>query len=141
MEIPPGYFEGMLQLRNPTKKIKEFVNRFLKENNVYVASKSKVGNGIDMKFSSNKMLLRLGKKLKSEFKGEMKISRRLYSQNRLTGRMVWRMTVLFSHYDLRIGQKINVRGEEFKIRRLGDKVHCVSLDNGKKKFFDYKEIQ
>ena len=140
-EKRPGYYEGILQLRNPTKKIKEFVDKFLKENKVYIASRNRISNGVDMKVSSNKLLLKLGKMLKSRFRGNLKVSRKLFSQDRLTGKKIWRMTVFFSHYDLKIGQKVKIRGEEYKIKRLGDKVHCTAISTGKKKFFDYKEIQ
>ena len=93
-----------------------------------------------MKFSSNRLLLRLGKALNSNFKGTLKISRKLYSQDNLTGKKIWRMTVFFSHYDIKVGKIVKIRGDEYKVKRLGDKVHCTAVATGKKKFFDYKEV-
>ena len=136
-----GYFEGTLQLRNITKEINEFIDKEIKENKIYVASTFNYKNGVDMKISSNKFLIKLAKKLRAKFSGDLKISRRIYCTDRFTGKEVWRVTVLFSYYPVKAGQKVNIRGEEYIIKRLGDKVHCVSAETGKKKLFNYEEIK
>lgn len=140
-EMHKGYFEGVLQLRNPSKEIIEFVEKAIKENHIHIAGRMKVGNGSDIKMSSNRFMIKLGKQLKEKFKGELKISKRLFAGDRQTSKMVWRITVLFSHYGLKVGQCVRCRGENFKINRIADKVHCVSLETGKKKLFEFKDIQ
>ena len=96
MDKNPQYFEGTLQLRNPNEELLNFVmNQFNKNEKVWVAAKRKLKTGVDLDVSSNKFLLQLGKKLKKSFKGKLIVSRRLHTQNRLTSRLVYRMTVCF----------------------------------------------
>lgn len=135
-----GYFEGTLQLRNITKEIRKFVNNSIERNNIYIASRKKLKNGFDMKISSNKWLMSFGKELKSKFTGNLKISRKLFSQDRQTGKKIWRLTVYFSYFPHKVGDKVMIKGDDYIIKRLGDKVHVSKVDGGKKKFFDYEEI-
>ncbi len=90
------YYEGVLQLRSPNKEVINFIrNQFKNNSKVWVAKQEKLKTGIDLYISSNKFLLSLGKKLKKSFKGELKISRRLHSRDRMTSKRIYRVTVLF----------------------------------------------
>jgi NMD protein affecting ribosome stability and mRNA decay len=90
------YYEGILQLRNPNKEVINFVrNQFRGNSKVWVAKQERLKTGIDLYISSNKFLLSLGKRLKKSFKGEMKVSRKLHSRDRITSKNVYRVTVLF----------------------------------------------
>lgn len=94
MHLP--YYEGILQLRNPNKEVKNFIrNQFKNNPRVWVAKQEKLKTGIDYYISSNKFLLALGRKLKKSFKGELKISRKLHSKNRITSKNIYRVTILF----------------------------------------------
>ena len=90
------YFEGILQLRNPSQEAINFViNQFKNNSKEWIAKEEKLKTGIDYYISSNHFLLALGKRLKKSFKGELKISRRLHSKDRMTSRQLYRVTVLF----------------------------------------------
>ena len=147
MDIPPPpgkhpkYFEGILQIRNYSQKLKDFVNKEIRKEEIYVAQRVKVNDGLNISVSSNKFLLALAKKLKQNFNGELKISRSIYSRDRMTQKEIWRVTVLFTEVNLKRGQIVNVRGEDYKISQLGEKVQCVNVKSGKKKLFTYKEVQ
>ena len=92
----PQYFEGILQLRNPNEEAISFIrNQFKKRKNVFIAKEEKLKTGIDLYISSNRFILSLGKKLKESFKGELKTSRKLYGVDRQTGKLRYRVTVLF----------------------------------------------
>ena|SRR3989344_6319842 len=96
MNKNPQYFEGILQLRNPNEEVFRFIkNQLKKRENVWIAKEEKQENGVDLYISSNSFLLALGKKLKKTFKGELKTSKRLYSQSKMTSKLVYRGTVLF----------------------------------------------
>jgi len=90
------YYEGILQLRNPNEEVINFIrNQFKNNEKVWIAKQEKLKTGIDLYVSSNKFLLRLGKKLKKSFKGELKVSRKLHSKDRMTSKTIYRVTVCF----------------------------------------------
>ncbi|MBW2989566.1 60S ribosomal export protein NMD3 [Candidatus Woesearchaeota archaeon] len=92
----PEYYEGILQLRNPNiEAINFIINQFKNNPKVWIAKQKKVKTGIDLYISSNRFLMSLGKKLKRSFKGELKLSRKLITKNRMTSKNVYRVTILF----------------------------------------------
>jgi NMD protein affecting ribosome stability and mRNA decay len=91
-----NYYEGKLQLRNPNEEVINFIkNQFKNNDKVWVAKYETLKTGVDIYISSNRFLLGLGKKLKKSFKGELKTSRKLHTQNRQTSKQIYRVTVLF----------------------------------------------
>ncbi len=92
----PSYFEGILQLRNPNEECINFIRNYFKNNSrAWIAREEFIKTGVDLYISSNKVLLALGKKLKKSFNGELTISRRIHTQNKMTSKDVYRITVLF----------------------------------------------
>ena len=51
--------------------------------------------GVDLYLSSKKTAVNISRKLKKRYKGEIKLSRKLYSVDRMTSKRLWRVTVLF----------------------------------------------
>lgn len=90
------YFEGSLQLRPYDEEVMRFIQNQLKNNNkVFISKIVEVGDGIDIYFSSQKFVRELGKRLKKSFNGELKISRTLFTRDRMTQKLVYRATVFF----------------------------------------------
>ncbi len=90
------YFEAKLQLRPFNKKVYEFIKSEIdKRDKVFIAKEVKLKEGIDIYISSQKYTRSLGAKLRKVFGGEVKITRSLFSINRMTSKKVYRVTVLF----------------------------------------------
>jgi NMD protein affecting ribosome stability and mRNA decay len=131
-----SYFEGILQLRNPTQAVRKHVEQ---DPSLFNKVK-KARNGIDYFFLSQRKLRALGTTLQRRYPGEMKTSRKLHTRHRQTGKAVYRVTVLFRCYDIKKGDVIKVRGDELKVVTFGKKVYVQDVKTGTKKWLDYSSL-
>ena len=134
------YFEGILQLRNPTKEIIGFAKNQIEKSKIFVANEIKLKNGIDMYLSSQRFLRALGTKLKKRFGGQLKTSRKLHTVSRKTGKRLYRVTVLFRCPEFKAGDTINYRGEKLKVKSIGKKVFAQNIKTGKKLTIRFEDI-
>ncbi len=140
--MPPNqYYEGVLQLRNPSKEvIKKAEEMFNKRKEVWIAKEEKVTNGIDFYISNWRYLIEIGNKLKKQFGGEVKTSRKLWGVNRQTSKVVYRVIFLLRLPKVKIGDIIEYRGKKVKIKEFRKKIGAVDIETGKKKMIKYDEI-
>ena len=132
-EKGPTYFEGKLQLRNPTPEVINYVLKQIRQDKyVWVAKQEKVRNGIDLWLSSNKFLQDIGAKLKKRFAGVLKKSKKLHTQNKITSKLVYRGTVMFRCLNFKKGDVIEIDGEQFKVMEISSQVRLKNLQTGKK---------
>ncbi len=97
------YFEGTLQLRTTNEEVIKFVNNELKaakKESVFITKKVEETNGFDYYLTSQRYLQKLGKKLKTKFKGEIKVTTRLFSRDRQSSKDLHRVTVFFKTKEL-----------------------------------------
>lgn len=138
----PQYFEGILQLRNPSQEIIDFVaDAIEKKENVWIARAQKQKNGIDLYISSNKFLKQIGKKLKEMFCGELIESHTLHSRNRQTSKEVLRGCILFRHYNIKKGDIIKVRGESIKVISVGKEISGKNTETNRKVHIKYEQLR
>ena len=92
------YFEGILQLRNPKPDVIAYIKKRLNEvqpDGIYATKISEVRGGMDYYISSRKFLRKIGKELKTRFKGEFNESPQLFSRNHQTSKDIYRINTLF----------------------------------------------
>jgi len=137
------YFEGILQLRNPTREIEDFVAHELanKAPHVWVSKVKRLKNGADYYISSNKALKALGKKLDEKFSGDLVASRKLHSTDRQTGKQVYRGVILFKCSEFQ-GDKVFLLGQNvIRVKRkLRNRLYATDLETGKDSFFEPKNL-
>jgi len=131
-----NYFEGTLQLRNPTQAVIDFVEH----SDAKISQVKEVRGGIDYYFVSQKALRNLGALLQKRFCGELKSTRRIFTRNRQTGKDVYRVTVMFRCYNVCKGQRLTIKGKEYNILAVGKKVFLQNIDTKEKKWFEYREL-
>jgi NMD protein affecting ribosome stability and mRNA decay len=125
----PQYFEGILQMRNCSEEIINWVRKtVLKEKKAAITKDKKVRGGRDLYFSDQHYLQRIGKKLKETFPGTIKKSSKLFTVSRITGKEVHRVNMLFRGMPFRIGQKFNYLGEEVRITKAGKMITLLSKE-------------
>ena len=93
--ILSGYYEAILQIRPKNQELIKFVNKYIDKNNVGVAKEIESKHGVDFYLDSRKSTTKLGRILKKTFKGDLKVSKTLYSRDRMTSKLIYRITVLF----------------------------------------------
>ena len=141
MEKNKDYFEGILQLRNVNNDVIDFVFDLVdKRENVSITKQTKVVNGYDIYLTSQKFLMRLGKKLKNTFYGEMKVSTKLFTRNRVTGKCVYRVNVLFRMFKYRKGDVVDYKGDKIMIIGMGKKILAKDLKTGKKLTINFGDL-
>jgi len=136
------YFEGILQLRNPTDEITNFImDEMRRRPDVLITKQKKVGDGFDLFFTNQHFLQSLGKQLHTKFFGDLKVSKKLYTRNRQTSRETFRVTVFFRHYPYNVGGIFMIRGEKYKIMNAGKKITAKNMDTGKNLFLRYEDLK
>jgi len=91
-----NYFQGILQLRPANERLMYFIEKqFLPSSPYWIAQKVILKIGIDYYISSNKFVRILGRKLKQNFKGELRESIKLHGKDRQTSKKLYRVTVCF----------------------------------------------
>ena len=134
------YYEGILQLRNPTEGVLNYVQNSMKQDGkVRLAKMTNYQNGYDLQLSSQKFITNLGNKLKLKFGGELVISRKETGFNK-HGKAQFRVNVLFRQYPFKKKDTVKYKGEEYKIILLEHKVRIKSLQSGKSITVGYGEI-
>jgi len=90
-----NYYEAIFQLRPYKKEIYDFIIKQIEKNNVLISKEVKLKTGIDFYLTSRKFTTKLGKLLQKTFKGKSTVSKSLYGTNRMTSKLVYRVTVCF----------------------------------------------
>jgi len=136
-----GYFEGILQLRNVSEEIIEFaIKQIEKKENASIAKIKKVVNGFDIYMAPQKFLRSLGNKLQNQFGGQLAISKKLHTKNRLTSKEVYRVNALFRMPNFKKGDIIDYKGDRIKIIAIHKRVLAKDINTGKKITLNYKYL-
>ncbi len=135
------YYEGILQLRNPNKEVVQFIrNQIKKRQGVFITFEGEVTNGIDFYITSQKYLQIIGRKLKKNFHGELKISSKLHTKSRQTSKNLYRVNVMFRAAKYSTGDILNFKGDKIKILKLDKKILAKEIKTGKKLNISYKDL-
>ena len=127
-----NYYQGILQLRDVNEEILSFVrNQIKKRGEVFITKTVKLPNGFDLYITSQKFIRILGKKLKESFGGELKISAKLHTRNK-QGKDLYRVNAMFRLLKYKRGSIVNVRGEEVRLVRMGQKIFAKSMKTGRR---------
>ena len=136
-----GYFEGVMQLRDPTDEVLEYFEKLVQEKKVKIAKVDELKTGYDFYFDSNKKLLAIGKKLYVRFGGEHKISSSLHTVRKQTSKELYRVTVMFRPPKFKRGDIVDFRGQKLRVKQLKRKVLGIDVESGKKVWFEYSDIR
>ncbi|MFC1768251.1 NMD3-related protein [Nanoarchaeota archaeon] len=132
-----NYFEGILQLRNPNKEVINYINN---KANDQISKIKDVKGGIDFYFISQKVLKAFGPKLQRRFGGEVITSAKIHTRDRMSGKELYRVNLLFRIPFFKVGDIIEIKGNLYKVSQIGKNVSAKDLDTGKKSTFRYRDL-
>ncbi len=136
-----GYYEGVLQLRNPDDEVFAYINKQLfEEPKAKIVKKRIVADGADYYLNDQRFLQKLGKKLREKFNAQLKTSIKLHSTSRMTSKMVYRVTVLARIPSFEVGQIVEVHGKPMKVLEIKKNVRMQEIKTGKKHIFDFEYV-
>ena len=133
------YFEGIMQLRNPSQKVVDFIENDLMNGHIAVSEVKEVKNGLDYYLSDNDYTIALSKRLQKKFGGEVKITSTLHTKIR--GKDAYRVTALFRLPSFSKGDLVDYGGDEFIVKAMGKDIVLVGQGkNTKKLHLRYKDM-
>ncbi|MEM4263906.1 MAG: NMD3-related protein [Candidatus Woesearchaeota archaeon] len=136
------YFEGILQLREPTEEVLDFIDKeFARNPDVWIAKEVRMPKGIDLYVSSQRFLRALGKKLNDHFFGILKFSRKIHTKHQLTSKSLYRVYVYFRPLKLKRGQTLTIEGEQFEVLSFERQVSLKNIRTGRKERMKVEEIE
>ena len=136
------YFEATLQLREISEKVVDFVESEIVRKKISVARRVRLKNGFDYYLSDKELTKQLGRSLKNKFGGDYKTTASLWGQKK--GQEVYRITVLFREIAVKVGDIVEYKDEEYRIKMLSKDIFLQGTKAGKKvhvKFKDMAEIK
>ena len=136
------YYEGVLQLRNPTDEVIEYIHyRVTHDKKGKITQEKKVKGGTDFYFDSQHYLQALGKKLNKKFAGEFKVSPTLKTVSKVTSKRVYRVTVLFKVYPFQPGDIIHSKEGDLHLLSFKKKFMVKNLKTGRKQWMSVEELK
>jgi len=148
--LPHGaYFEGVLQLRNSTPELVQWVQtQTAKDKKSLITKELKIrGNaanikgGVDLYFSNQHYLQALGKKMREKFFGEYKLSYTLHTRSHITSKDLYRITILFRQAFHKRGERVYIDNEEHEIIQIGRRIITRKIVSGKKQHWTVEEFE
>ncbi|MBS3176865.1 hypothetical protein J4457_06545 [Candidatus Woesearchaeota archaeon] len=138
----PQYFEGILQVRDCTDEVIDFVReQALKHPFAFISKEKLVLGGGDFYFSDKRFLRSLGRKLEESFVGELKTSATLHTKSKETSKDLYRLTILFRQMSFKKGGELSYKGEVVRVIHVGNNVIVQDVKTGKKFHISLQEAE
>ena len=135
------YFEGILQLRNPSQEVIDFIESKLKKN----AEKLRISKiveqklGLDLYVTNNRYMQKLAQDIQKNFGGILKKSPHLFSRNRQTSKNIYRLNICLNFYDFKKGDVIKANKKYIKITNIRKKISGIDLELNKRISFEFPD--
>lgn len=133
------YFEGVLQLRNIDDNILNYVQHYCKNYSIFISKEKKVRNGYDLQISDKKKTHNLMSSLQKNFGGSVKINPQVFSQDRQTSKVIYRVNFYYEAPDYKIGDIIKIENKVIHIHKISKTISGIDLKTEKSISVDAKK--
>ena len=133
----PNYYEAILQLRDVSMDVLNYIDNTMKK--VLVVKIVKVKYGYDYYLADNIQGRQQSQQLQARFGGEILITSSLHTAK--DSKELYRTTILFRESPFRKGDLVEYEGEEFKVKGLLKDIFLQNTKTGKKIHIRYKNMK
>ena len=133
--------EGIVQLRNIDQQVVDFAFAEAEKHKLELLKEKWVKNGVDFAVRDNSFVNRLGKTLQQRFGGYVKCSSKLYTQDNLTGKKVYNITMLFKQFPYDKGQEFEYKGGKYSVVSVGKEVVAEDLKSKEKIKLRFSDLE
>lgn len=135
----PGYYEAILQLRNVSSDVVEFVEGEIPRMGLAVSKVVELKTGVDYYLSDNNLTKMLGKRLQEKFGGELLITATLHTKKK--DKDMYRLTILFRQAPFQKGDIVSRDDEEYNVLTMAKEIILQHVRTGKKIHVRYKDMK
>jgi len=139
------YFEGILQVRNTTREIHDFIKNNLarqKSKGVHINKIVDVdgtGADVDYYYTDNRYIKILAEKLRDHFGAQIKNNAQLFSIDWETSKNLYRVNMLVRFPTYHKNDVLKINEHLFKIISMDEKVHVINLETNTKTLLPHKD--
>lgn len=135
------YFEGILQLRNPSQEAIDFIESKLKKHSERFSVSKIVEQklGLDLYVTNNRYMQKLAQDLQKNFGGILKKSPHLFSRDRQTSKNIYRLNICLKFCDFKKDDVIKANKKYIKITNIGKKISGIDLEQNKRISFEFPD--
>ncbi len=135
----PNYFEAIIQLRDVSKQVVDFVEEEIERSKIVIVKKEEVKNGLDYYLADNNQGKALGKLLQDRIGGEIKMTSSLHTKK--DNKELYRVTILFREAHFRRGDEVTYQGDDYVVKSMGKDIFMQNIKNGKKVHVKYRDMR
>ncbi len=133
------YFEGILQIRNIDENIMQFIKKYCQDHKIFIIEEEQVKNGYNLKISDKKKVHNLISALHKTFGGITKENAQVFSQDRQTSKVVYRVNFYYEAPDYKLGDVIKIDNKVLLINKISKTISGIDLKTGKRTSVDAKK--
>ncbi len=128
-----GYFEGILQLRNPREEVVSYISKAVAgAEGAQISNVADVKGGVDFELSNKQFLVTFVHELQRRFGGVVRKSSKLHTYDHQRSKKVYRLTCLLQLPAFWEGDIIETPKKLLRVSKMGSVVKGFDLRNRKK---------
>jgi NMD protein affecting ribosome stability and mRNA decay len=140
-----NYFQGVLQIRNPTSEVKKYLQKRLAQSRGVFASRLvEKDNILDAHISDNRFIRKVALEIEANFEANIQFASQLHTFDHLTSKDMHRLTALVVCYPFTKNDAIEYDGQYYVVRQVQKYAQLENIKTGelrKVSAFDVKDIK
>lgn len=137
-----SYFEGVLQLKNPTNEVMDYIDsqfKKIEKKGIFVTDQKESKAMVELFITDQTYLKVLAQNIQKQFGGKLSMNETLFSHNRQSGKDLYRLTILLVLPSLKKQDIIYFKKRIYIITNLSDKIIIKDIENENKTKISYDD--